>query len=352
MGEVATMIQQITAKYISIFLIATFLLCGCNKIDSSKPNESEIFVMDTYVSQKIYATNPQKISEEVNQFLIDCENKLSLYKENSYVAKINQNAGQTHVPVDDFTFNLIKQAVTYSKLSNGVFDITIAPLSKLWGITNENTTIPSKENIDKAKKLVNYKNVVCDDKDKSIFLKEKGMSIDLGGIAKGYLCKNILELYEKNDVNSAIVSVGGNVFAYKQKPDKTDYSLGIRDPQKTENDIFGKLKITDKVVATSGAYERFFKKNGTIYHHILDVKNGYPCKSDLQSVTVVSDNGGLADFLSTTFFIAGKEKSLEYLKEKNFSLILIDTENNIYISDNIKEKFELTCETYKIKADN
>ncbi|MEG2429332.1 MAG: FAD:protein FMN transferase, partial [Oscillospiraceae bacterium] len=180
-------------KSVSLFLIITFLFCGCNNVFHKKPVESEIFVMDTYISQKAYGKKAENALKDVNTFLVDCENKLSLYKENSYISKINKDAGNKPVEVDTLTFDLIEKSVKYCELTNGEFDITIAPLTKLWGITNKNPAVPDIEKIMKAKKLVNYKNIILDEKENTVFLKEKNMAIDLGGIAKGYICKNIKE---------------------------------------------------------------------------------------------------------------------------------------------------------------
>ncbi|MEG1028318.1 MAG: FAD:protein FMN transferase, partial [Oscillospiraceae bacterium] len=171
------------------------------------------------------------------------------------------------------------------------------------------------------------------------FLTNENMSIDLGGVAKGYLCDEIKKIYKNNDVKWGIVSLGGNICAYGDR----DFTIGIRDPKGLQNDIIGKLVINSKIVATTGAYERYFEENGQVYHHILDVKTGYPVKSKWQSVTIISENGALADFLSTYLFSIDK---IDF-SNPEYSVIAIDNENTIHISANLD--FETVKENRVIK---
>lgn len=341
-------------KYVSIlciFAIISGLFLSC-KNQNNEYATSEIFVMNTIVSQKVYGKNREKAIESVEAKLKELENELSLYISDSDVNKINEKAGIEPVKVNDYTFDLIKTAKEYCELSRGIFDITIAPIAKLWGITSENPKVPQQQEIDNLLPLVNYNNVILDSDKKTVFLKEKGMEVDLGGIAKGYVNDAIKNIYDELEIPSALLSIGGNVFAYHTKPDNSLYTVGIRDPQGTPNDIVGKLEIKDKILSTSGAYERFFEQDGKIYHHILDTKTGYPAESDLLSVTVISEDGGLSDFLSTTLFIAGKQYINQYINHDKFSVIVIDKENNVYVSDNLKGSFELTNDKYKLSEGN
>ncbi|MEG0691614.1 MAG: FAD:protein FMN transferase, partial [Oscillospiraceae bacterium] len=200
-----------------------------------------------------------------------------------------------------------------------------------------------------ALKVVDYKNIILNESDKSIMLAKKGMALDLGGIAKGYIVDRIKEEYQNQDITSALVSIGGNIFAYGTKPNKDLFTLGVRDPKGTTgNEILGKLKVKDKVVATTGAYERFFEKDDKIYHHILNVNTGYPVESNLAAVTIICDDGGLADYLSTTLFIAGKEHINDYINDERFEVIIVDNENKVYISPSLKDKFEITNGSYTL----
>ncbi|WMJ23303.1 FAD:protein FMN transferase [Paludicola sp. MB14-C6] len=323
------------------------MLISCSSQTKTASN-GEIFVMNTVVTQKVYGKNRDKAILNVNNCLKEMEKELSMYIPESYISKINQNAGLTPVKVNSYTFDLIQTTQKYCERSNGVFDITIAPITKLWGITSQNPKVPTQDQINELLPLIDYRNIKLDSKSQTVMLKEKGMAIDLGGIAKGYINDLIKSEYDKLNISSALISIGGNIYAYHTKPDNTLFTLGIRDPKGSSNDMVGKLKVKDKIVATSGAYERFFEQDGKVYHHILDSKTGYPAESDLLSATVVSENGGLADFLSTTVFISGKKQMKQYLNQSEFSVIIIDKEKNVYVSDNLKDSFELTNSNYKL----
>lgn len=329
---------------IALTLLIAVLFTGC----STKPNTSEIFVMNTYVTQTVYgrSKNTQKAIDEVNTFLITAENLLSTYVVGSDVDKVNQNAGVQAIKVDSFTIDLFVKANQYCEATDGRFDITIAPLSKLWGITGDSPRVPAQAEIDSTVELIDYSSIVLDVPNSTAFLAKEGMQLDLGGIAKGYVCTEIREIYKKNNVDAGLVSIGGNIMTYGKKTDGSQFVMGIRDPNGSATDILGKLKSEDTVIATTGGYERYFEENGKVYHHILDPQTGYPVESDLISVTVISKDGGLADFLSTALFIQGSDQMEKYLNHEAFSVIVVDKNNNVYISDNIKSSFELTAEGY------
>lgn len=335
-------------KILWFILIFPFLfLYSCNETSETEFT-SEIFVMNTFVSQKVYGSNAKKAIKQVNECLITLEKELSLYEENSDIYNINKNAGISPVKVNTYTLELLKAAVEYSEKSQGLFDITIAPLTILWGINSDNPKVPQSEEILQAVSLVNYRDLEIDFENQTAFLKKSGMSIDLGGIAKGYIVNEIQKIYNENGIASALISIGGNIYTYHKKIDGNDYTLGIRDPNGMANDYIGKLKCHDAVVATTGAYERFFEQGGIKYHHILSTQTGYPVDSDLLSVTVVSKDGGLADFLSTTLFISGSQQIEKYLNCNDFSVIVIDKNNQIYISEKLKNNFEITNSDYKL----
>lgn len=339
-------------RKISSLLAMLIMLCGLSACTAEEePAVSEVFALNTYVTQKVYGKEKQPAIEEVNEFLKNIEKKLSLYITGSDIDRINQNAGVTPVKVEDYTFDLIQIGKRYSELSEGRFDITIAPLTILWGITSEHPKVPTEAEIKAAQKLIDYPKIILNEADGTVMLEEKGMALDLGGIAKGYISNAIKAIYDKHSITSALVSIGGNIDAYGRKPNGEMYKLGIRDPKdQTGLDYIGKLQVEDKVVATSGAYERFFvdKETGETYHHILDPKTGYPAETDLQSVTVISNDGGLSDYLSTTLFMAGKEYLEDYIHDNRFDVIVVDKDNQIYLSDGIKDAFELTSEDYTL----
>ena len=333
------------AAFIAAVSLLLFSFFGCSQ--QTEPVSSTLFVMTTDVSQKVYGTNAEKAIESVENYLKESEQCLSTYLTDSEISEINAKAGIEPVQVSEDTFNLIKKAKALSEASCGHFDLTVAPLSKLWNISGEAPTVPSDEEIHEALELVDYRNVILDETDCSVYLSQKGMAIDLGGIAKGAFCSDILKIYQEYGVDSALISIGGNIYTYNPKPDGSSYKLGIRDPLSSNaSSAMGVFQTHDEVIATSGAYERYFETDGVIYHHILDLSTGKPVQSDLLSVTVISEDGALADFLSTTLYLAGKESIPAYIDHEDFSVIVIDNEQNVYISPAIRDRFAITSDRY------
>ena len=221
------------------------------------------------------------------------------------------------------------------------YSLTVRP-PKLGGNTRKgvfSTRSPFRPN-GLGLSCVRLEKIEFDEKSSSIKL-GKNMKIDLGGIAKGYTSSRVMQIFKDCGVTSGLVSLGGNVQALGTKTDGTDWQIAIENPDKS-SDYIGVVSVKDKAVITSGGYERYFEKNGKTYHHILDPKTGYPAESGLKSVTIVSDNGTLADALSTSLFVMGKEKALDYWREhKNeFDTVLVEDNGNITITDGLKKVFK------------
>ena len=182
--------------------------------------------------------------------------------------------------------------------------------------------------------------VLYDEKKQEVTLNKEGMKIDLGGIAKGYTSSKVMDIFKENGISSAVISLGGNVQTLNGKPDGSDWRVAVENPADTGSYI-GVLSIKDKVVITSGGYERYFKQDGKTYHHIIDPATGYPANNGLTSVTIVSDDGTLADGLSTSLFIMGPEKAQKYWKEHSdeFDTILVKDDGSILVSEGLAEYF-------------
>lgn len=340
--------MRLWSKICSV-LLAVFLLAGMTGCSmEQEPASSEIYLMSTTIRQlQVCGSRNQQAVEAVNARLAELDQMLSLYQEDSDIDRINQSAGQAPVRVNEYTFTLLSAAKEYCERSEGLFDITIAPLTTLWGIGSDHARVPEPAELDAALALVDHRALILDEAEQTAFLQEPGMAIDLGGVAKGYMAAAIGEIYEEYGVTGAIVSIGGNICTYGEKPNGDGYVLGIRDPLgRSESSILGTLQTGDTVVATSGAYERYLEQDGTIYHHILDPKTGYPAKTDLLSVTVISPDGGLADYLSTVLFMAGSEAIESYRNHEDFQVIVVDAEKRVHLSDSLKDAFELVSDDY------
>ena len=270
-----------------------------NQNEEDKSESRDIFAMDTYMTLTAYGKNAKKALDEA---------------------------------VDEI--NNIEQLV-----STGI-DITIYPIMQAWGFPTENYRVPGKKELKKLRGLMGADHVLYDEKKQEVTLNKEGMKIDLGGIAKGYTSSKVMDIFKENGISSAVISLGGNVQTLNGKPDGSDWRVAVENPADTGSYI-GVLSIKDKAVITSGGYERYFKQDGKTYHHIIDPANGYPANNGLTSVTIVSDDGTLADGLSTSLFIMGPEKAQKYWKEHSdeFDTILVKDDGSILVSEGLAEYF-------------
>lgn len=330
-------------KYIFILVFICTFFCGCQR--QQKMEEIQLFAMDTFIDLKASGENAReallKAEKEINQL----EKLFSTTLEQSEVAQINQNAGQSAVTVSEDSFCLIQKAKEYYQQTDGAFDITIAPVVKAWGFTEENKRVPSEEELQQKLQLVDNHKIHMENN--TVFLEQQGMAIDLGGIAKGYASDKINEILKQEGITSAVLNLGGNVSVIGKK-ENHKWQIGIQDPLEEEK-LAGILSVEDCSIITSGVYQRFFEQDGKRYHHIIDSKTGKPAETGLLSVTIISKNGTMADALSTSFMIMGMEKSIDlWKKSDNFSAIFITDKNEIYVTQDIVEDFCLEQSNYRL----
>lgn len=325
-------------NYRHISIILTFcllLLSGCNSSPVNKFVSKNGIFFDTLISIKIWGTNDSSLLDDCFELCAKYENKFSRTLPNSEISKINQSGG-TPIEVSDETIKLIQKGLHYSKLSNGSFDITIAPLSNIWDFKNNTGIIPSKNSIEEAKKHVNYKNIIISGN--TIQLLDPHSALDLGGIAKGYIADRLKDFLIKNQVKHAMINLGGNVLTIGKKLDDTPFHIGIQKPFANQNETITSISITDQSVVSSGIYERYFKKNGKIYHHLLDPFTGYPKQNNLLSVTIISDSSADGDALSTVCYTLGLEKGMELINQlDNVDAIFITDDYQLHCSKKIND---------------
>ena len=297
----------------------------------------DIFAMDTYMTLTAYGKNAKKGLDEAVDEINNIEQLVSTGIDSSEISQINENGKGS---VSETTGYLIKRSKEIYDSTNGVFDITIYPIMQAWGFPTEKYRVPGKKELKKLRGLMGADHVLYDEEKQEVTLDKKGMKIDLGGIAKGYTSSKVMDIFKENGISSAVISLGGNVQALNGKPDGSDWRVAVENPADTGS-YLGVLSIKNKAVITSGGYERYFKQDGKTYHHIIDPATGYPANNGLTSVTIVSDDGTLADGLSTSLFIMGPEKAQEYWKKHSdeFDMILVKADGSILVSEGIAEQF-------------
>lgn len=340
-------------KFIKAFsvLILIIMLVGCsneNEVNTSKttstttvndtiPASKEFFAMDTYMEVDAYGDNGEKAVAKAEKEVNKLDSILSTGKSTSEISKLNKNKKQV---VSADTMSLIKVSIKISKVTNSAFNPTIYPLMELWGFTTKNYYVPKDNEIKPLLNHMDIDNIKIDERKNEVSFKDNKMKIDLGAIAKGYTSSKIIDIFKENNIKSGMVTLGGNVQVLGKKPDGSLWKVGIQNPI-GEDEYLGVLQTSDKAVITSGGYERNFTKNGKFYHHILDPSNGYPANNGLTSVTIISSDGTLADALSTSLFVMGKDKTIDFYKKSNynFDFILYTSDNKLIISDGIEDIF-------------
>ena len=313
-----------------------------NKRSDNTAVIKEFYSLGTILQFKVYGNKAQQAIDEAMQKVNDIDNKMSVFKDYSEISKINKNAGVSAVKVSKQTFYVIKKAVNYSTLSRGAFDPTIRPVVGLWGIQTENARIPGKDEINKDLILVDYKDIILDEKNNSVMLKNKNQALDLGAIAKGFAADEVSRIFHKNKVKSAIIDLGGNVFALGNKIDNNPWNIGVQDPLSSTGEYVGVIIVTNKSVVTSGNYERYFIKEGKKFHHIIDPLTGNPSENGIISATIISDLSIDGDALSTCAFVMGLENGRKLIESiKGVEAIFITENKYIYTTLGVKNNFEL-----------
>jgi FAD:protein FMN transferase len=263
------------------------------------------------------------------------EKLFTTYDESSQTNLINRNAGIKPVKVDKEVFDLIKRSQRISEITQGAFDITYGSVDKrLWNFDKSMTALPDKDTAKAMVRLINYRNVVLDEKKSTVFLSEKGMRIGFGGIGKGYAAERAKMILQQKGVNSGIVNAAGDLTVWGHQPDGNEWTIGIADPNAAHYP-FSYLRITGMAVATSGNYEKYVMIDGKKYSHTIDPKTGLPV-SGIKSVTIISSNAEIADAMATPVMIMGIKVGLDMVNQiKGLSCIIVDDTNEIHTSKNI-----------------
>ena len=303
---------------------------------------ADFFAMNTYMSITANGPDAQAAVDAAQAEVYRLENEMSRNLSASEISQINLRSGQGPVTVSQETFDIIADAVKYSGLTAGAFDITIAPIMDIWGFTDSNYRVPAASEILAVLPLVDWQKIKLDATNLTVELPVAGMALDLGGIAKGYASDRVQTIMHGYDVTSALISLGGNVAVFGPKADGSLWKIAISDPQAPDSYI-GVLKATDVSVITSGGYERNFVQDGVTYIHIMDPATGSPVVSDLLSVSIISPDGVQGDSLSTALFVMGKDKAIAYWQaHKDFACILVTTNDEVFASTELADTFTLT----------
>lgn len=342
--------MKLKFKTIVILLFFTTALTSCSN-GSFEPRSDNRLLMGTVCIITLYNNESQEIFDGAFEIIAEEDRLLSLQKENSDLGLINMNAGLKAVEVSEHTYRVVESALGYAEMTEGAFDPTIAPLVQLWAIGQGNTGIlPSESAIEAENALTDF-SLVTMESGNSIKLEKKGMKIDLGGIAKGYIADRVKEYLLSQGVERAIINLGGNIIVLGEKPGNEPWKIGIQNPFDSRGSYIGVAAVKDKTVVTSGIYERFFIHEGKRYHHILDPETGYPVENELASVTIISSVSIDADALSTSLFVLGVDKGLELVESiSNAEAVFVTRDKGVVLSSGAGSLFQLHDSDFKITS--
>lgn len=315
-------------KKLLILLLTTALLLT---LTACVPKSAgvDIFAMDTYMSLVAYGKNASAALNGSVQAINALEAEISRTREGSDVDTLNKTGTWTgSAEGTDATADILTQALQYSAETDGLFDVTIAPLVLLWNITGDTPCVPTQEEIDALLPLVGSDHLHLGSGNTATL--DDGCAIDLGGIGKGYASDLVHLLWKSHGVKSGTASLGGNVYVCGSKPDGKPWTVGIQDP--AGDDCAAYVSLSEAFVVTSGGYQRYFTaEDGTVYQHILDPRTGAPAQSDLTSVSIITtDSGTRADAYSTALYVMGEQDAIAFWHIHNdFDMILITADGRV-----------------------
>jgi len=342
-------IDRKPAAWLTAFiLLAIFTCAGCANVEEQAPYTAQEFMLDTDIIINIEDSQAPKISAAIFQRIAQIEKKMTLFSQDSEIARLNAQAGQKAVEVSADTHYVLTNAVAISTLTQGAYDPTIGPLVKLWDVGSGLARVPGDAEIQKALALVDYKSLwINNDHQHTVLLARPGQVVDLGGIAKGYAGDEAKRILLEHGVQRGIINLGGNVMAIGNKKEGNPWRVGIQNPLAPRGTYLGIVYVIDKAVVTSGGYERYFIKDGRRYHHIIDPSTGHPADNGLISITVVADRGIEADALSTGAYVLGLNEGMKLIDSMDgVEAIFVTNEKKVYITEGLKDSFQLTDEDF------
>ena len=315
---------------------------------SQEPVSATAIKLNTAVTVTIYDSQDRELLTECMNLCDKYEKIFSRTASDSELYQLNHReltpvAGtEDTFQISDPLAELIRKGLYYSELSEGAFDIAIEPLTSLWDFTAEDPQVPEDRLIQKALTKCDYHNVSVSDNNE-VILKTEDTAIELGAIAKGYIADRLKDYLISQGVKSAIINLGGNVLCIGGKPNDSSFKIGIQKPFADRSETIAVMDIKDKSVVSSGVYERCFEQDGTLYHHLLNPRTGYPYDNGLIAVTIISDESVDGDALSTTCFALGLEDGMKLAESlDNVQAFFVTSDYEIHYTKDFQKEITVT----------
>lgn len=333
----------------TVFLVVVIILGAViffRSTDRGSTIKYSEYLMGTMVEVTLYDITDEggtMLSEKAFSEIRRLEELFSSYKETSEVSKVNSAKTNEAVKLSEEVFFVLEKSMEIAHISHGIFDPTIGIMKDIWSFSGEEKELPTKEKLDEALKLVDYKLLRLDRENQTVTKLADGVLINLGGIAKGYIVGMAIDTLKEAGLMTATIKAGGDLFILNETGDPI--KVGVRHPRPSEddpNELYGTVTVHySGAVTTSGDYERYFTgPDGTRYHHIIDTRTGYPATNS-QSATVFSPNPLIADVMSTTLFILGPTEGFRFLEIINDAeALIIDSNGDGFTSTGMKKIFK------------
>lgn len=327
----------------SLILLIALSMSGCAPMQlfAPKPYKETQFVMDTIIEITAYGPNKEAAAKKAFDEFKRIQLISDHYDPQSQVSEINKMAGIGPVRVDKDLITMIHAAKDISQKTDGAFDISVGPLTELWGIGHKGDFVPTREEIQKVLPLIDYRRIEVDSENSTVYLPQKGMELDLGGMAKDYALNKAVEVLKEQGIKSALVNAGGDIQVIGTKPDGQPWRIGVQNPRDSEG-IAAKVTLSAwDTSQTSGDYQRYFIKDGVRYAHILNPRTGDQ-PTELASVTLIYTAAGQNGIASSGLMVLGLERSLEVLKNyPGVEAIFVTTDGKVVVTPGLKDKAEL-----------
>jgi FAD:protein FMN transferase len=300
--------------------------------------------MGTVVEIKVWSADDARARAAIGEAFDEIariERLMTTWRDDSDISRLNAAAGVTPVTVSPETLECIERSLEFSRRSHGAFDVTYYALKGLWKFDQDlEPKLPDPVELKRRIKLIDYRKLVVDHGKRTLFLKEKGMAVNLGGIAKGYAVDRATAILRKRGFPDAIVQAGGDLMLSGSKSGKP-WMAGIRDPRGPRDAYFARAPVTDHAFSTAGDYERFFFVDGKRYHHIIDPKTGYPA-TRARSVTIFAPDATTADGLDDPLLILGPKEGLAIVDAMpGVGAVIVDADNKVHVSKALQGVIEI-----------
>ena len=335
------------SRFWALLSALPLLFSGCTSfpLGQSEPQEEYIdsvfFAMDTYITVRLATadvteTQLGEVSAECERIVRELESVLSAHDPESELYALNTSS-EEFTGISDTLESVLLTAYNISDRTAGAYDFTLGGLTELWNITGGGP-VPRQTDIDAVLQHAGYDKITIDESRNTVMRPDPKVRIDLGGIGKGAAADELIRYLETSEISHGLVSVGGTIGVFGDKPDGTPYKIGVRDPD-DPNGVVTYLHIRDGFVAVSGDYERYFEEDGVRYHHIFDPYTGIPADSGLRETAVYCTSGAEADALSTALFVMGKDAALSLYEAGGFEAVLVSSDGSITATEGLQTEY-------------